>query len=179
MIGSFNVSPRNVRRTVVRAIGSASGDGRHDGEVVAVHELGLQSRPEANILIVPVDVDELAELTLVIVKALLETREFLIQLVQRLRDVTGIDLDNGRAAGQLPQGAGDANLDRHYVVVIISSARSVPSPACGGRSPIRTLPRLRGRAGWGPVLRASIRRRVPPGQSCPAGRRSSRWRRPQ
>src|SRR5216683_1043145 len=132
MIGSFNVSPRNVRRTVVRAIGSASGDGRHDGEVVAVHELGLQSRPEANILIVPVDVDELAELTLVIVKALLETREFLIQLVQRLRDVGGIDLDNGRAAGQLPQGAGDANLDRHYVVVIISSARSVPSPACGG-----------------------------------------------
>src|SRR4030081_3548249 len=102
MIGSFSDSPRNVRRTVVRAIGSASSDRRHDGEVVAVLERRLQPRPEANVLIVPVDVDELAKLPLVVVEALLETWEFLIELVQRLRDVAGIDLDNSRAAGQLP-----------------------------------------------------------------------------
>src|ERR1700736_6321534 len=126
MIGSFSVSPRNVRRTVVRAMESASGDRRNDGEVVAVLERGLQPRPEANVLIVPVDVDELAELSLIVVEALLEAREFLIQFVQRLGHVIGIDLDNSRAASQLSQGAGDANFDRH-VVVIISSARPVPS----------------------------------------------------
>src|ERR1700686_487756 len=104
MIGSFSVSPRNVMRTVVRAMESASSDRRHDGEVVAVLERRLQPRPEANVLVVPVDVDELAELPFVVVQALLEAREFLIQFVQRLRNVAGIDLDNGRAAGQLPQG---------------------------------------------------------------------------
>src|SRR5437870_1180982 len=131
MIGSFSVSPRNVRRTVVRAIESASGDRWHDGEVVAVLERRLQPRPEAYVLVVPVDVDELAELSLVVVEALLETREFLVQFVQRLRHVAGIDLDDGRAASQLTKRAGHANLDRH-VVVIISSARPVPSPACRG-----------------------------------------------
>src|ERR1700682_5616565 len=118
MIGSFSESPRNVRRTVVRAIGSASSDRRHDGEVVAVHELRLQSRPEANILVVPVDVDELAELPLVVVEAFLESRKLQVQLVQGLRHVAGIDLDNGRAASQLPKGAGDTDLDRHVVVII-------------------------------------------------------------
>src|SRR4029077_19476879 len=100
----------NVRRTVVRAMESASGDRRHDGEVVAVLERRFQPRPEANVLVVPVDVDELAELALVVIEALLETREFLVQLVERLRHVAGIDLNNGRAARQLPQGTGDANL---------------------------------------------------------------------
>src|ERR1700731_2053012 len=118
MIGSFSVSPRNVRRTGVRAMESASSDRRHDGEVVAVLERGLQPRPEANVLVVPVDVDELAELSLVVVEALLEAREFLIQFVQRLGHVPGIDLDNGRAASQLPQSTGNANLDRHVVVII-------------------------------------------------------------
>src|SRR6202035_3193735 len=131
MIGSFSVSPRNVRRTVVRAMESASSDRWHDGEVVAVLERGLQPRPEANVLVVPVDVDELAELSLVVIEALLEAREFLIQFVQRSARVTGMALDNGRAASQLSQATGDANFDRH-VVVIISSARPVPSPARGG-----------------------------------------------
>src|SRR3984893_11322819 len=120
MIGSFSVSPRNVRRTVVRAMGSASGDRRYDGEVVAVLERRLQPRPEANILVVPVDVDELAKFSLVVIQALLETRELLVQFVKRLRHVAGIDLDNGRTAGQLPKSARDADLDRHVVVVIIS-----------------------------------------------------------
>src|ERR1700694_1955586 len=126
MIGSFSVSPRNVRRTVVRAMGSASGDRRHDGEVVAVLERRLQPRPEPNILVVPVDVDELAELPLVVVEALLETRKLLVQFVKRLRHVTGIDLDNGRTTGQLPKGARDTDLDRHVVVVIISSEWPLP-----------------------------------------------------
>src|SRR5438105_9926923 len=118
MIGSFSDSPRNVRRTVVRAIGSASGDRRYDGEVVAVFERRLQPRPEANVLVVPVDVDELAELALVVVEALLEPGEFLVQFVKRLRHIAGIDLDDGRATRQLPQSAGDPNLDRHVVVII-------------------------------------------------------------
>src|SRR4030081_1362337 len=111
MIGSFSDSPRNVRRTVVRAIGSASSDRRHDGEVVAVLERRLQPRPEANILVVPVDVDELPKLALVVVETLFESWELLVQFVEGLRHVAGIDLDNGRAASQLPQSAGDTDLD--------------------------------------------------------------------
>src|SRR4029077_3810282 len=144
MIGSFNVSPRNVRRTVVRAIGSAPGDRRHDGEVVAVLERRLQPRPEANVLVVPVDVDELAELPLVVVEALLEAREFLVQLVERLGYVPGIDLNNGRTTGQLPQGTGDANFDRHVVVIIGSQPAAHPPP-------------LGGRAGWRSVLSQAAR----------------------
>src|SRR3979411_2733781 len=119
MIGSFSDSPRNVRRTVVRALWSASSDPRHDGEVVAVLERRLQPRPEANVLVVPVDVDELAELALVVVEALLESRELLVLFVEALPHVGGMDLDDGRTARQLPQRAGHTDLDRHVVLVII------------------------------------------------------------
>src|ERR1700674_3260120 len=123
MTGSFRVSPRNVRRTVVRAMAvSASGDGRDDRKVVAVLQRRLEPGAEADVFVVPVDIDELAELPLVVVEPFLEARELLVQLVERLRDVAGIDLNNGRAARQLAQRAGHANLDRHVVVIISRAA---------------------------------------------------------
>src|SRR2546428_13302226 len=102
MIGSFRVSPRNVRRTVVRAMRSASSDRRNDGKVVAVLQRRLEPGAEADVLVVSVDVDELAELSLVVVEPLLEARELLVELVQRLRHVARIDLNDGRTASQLP-----------------------------------------------------------------------------
>src|SRR5690348_18472526 len=117
MTGSLRLSPRNVRRTVVRATGaSAPCNRRDDGEVVAVLQRRLESGAESYVLVVPVDVDELAQLALVVVEPLAKARILLVQLVERLRDIAGIDLDNGRSASQLTQGAGDANFDRHVVV---------------------------------------------------------------
>src|ERR1700730_1352422 len=114
MTGSFRVSPRNVRRTVVRAMAvSASGDSRDDRKVVAVLQRRLEPGAEADVFVVPVDIDELAALTLVVVEAFLEARELLVQLIEGLRHVARIDLDDGRAASQLAQCAGHTNLDRH------------------------------------------------------------------
>src|ERR1700680_3405837 len=104
MTGSFSVSPRNVRRTVVRAMaGAAPSDRRHDGEVVAVIQRRLEPGAEANVLVVPVNVDELAKLPLVVVEPLPKARVLLVQRVERLRNVARADLDDGRAAGELAQ----------------------------------------------------------------------------
>src|SRR2546423_10397541 len=119
MIGSFRVSPRNVRRTVVRAMRSASSDRRDDGKIVAVLQRRLEPGAEADVLVVPVDVDELAELALVVVEPLPKAGVLLVELVECLRDIAGIDLDDGCAAGELSQRPGHTNLDRHLVVVII------------------------------------------------------------
>src|SRR6201988_763052 len=105
MTGSFSVSPRNVRRTVVRATRSASGDRWHDREIVAVAERRLQARPKPNVFVVSVDVDELAQLTLVVVEPLAKARILLIELVERLGDIPGIDLDNGRTSRERAQCA--------------------------------------------------------------------------
>src|SRR5260370_15338012 len=133
MIGSFRALPRNVRRTVVRATRrSASSDRRDDREVVTVLQRRLEPGTEADVFVVPVDVDELAQLPLVVVEPLLEARVLLIQLVERLRHIGGIDLDDGRATRELAKRAGDANLDRHGVVIISKVRRSAPytRPRC-------------------------------------------------
>src|SRR6202521_4721755 len=123
MTGSFRVSPRNVRRTVVRAMTlSASGNSRDDRKVVAILQRRLEPGAEADVFVVPVDIDELAELPLVIVEPFLEARELLVQLVECLRHVARIDLHDGRAASQLAQRAGHTNLDRHVVVIISKAA---------------------------------------------------------
>src|SRR5712664_1273307 len=151
MIGSFRALPRNVRRTVVRAIRrSASSDRRDDREVVAVLQRRLETGAEANVFVIPVDVDNLPQLPLVVVESPLEAWEFLIQLLQCLRNVGGIDFDDGRAAGELAKRARYPNFDRHGLVIISkvggpaliarplpspylgNAARPVPSPACGG-----------------------------------------------
>src|SRR5205814_7569399 len=107
-----------------------------------------------------VDVDELAEFSLVVVEPFLEAREFLVELVQRLRDVTCIDLDDSRTAGQLPERAGHTDLDRHVVLVIIRRM--------GGPAPYPPPLAGEGRLGL------SATRRGRPGPSCPVARRSSR-----
>src|SRR5438093_13088066 len=136
MIGSFRVSPGNVRRTVVRATGLASGDRRDDRQIVTVLQRRLEPRPEPNVLVISVDVDELAKLTLVVVEPLPEARKLLVQLIECLGHVTGIDLDDGRPASELPQRAGHANFYRHGVVHIISRYGGGTRPAASSRSRI-------------------------------------------
>src|ERR1700737_857444 len=106
MIGSFSESPRNSRRTVVRATESAPSDRGDDREVVAVLQRRLEPGSEPNVFVVAVDVDELAQLALVVVESLPKTRELLVELVERLRDVAGIALDDRRATRELPERAG-------------------------------------------------------------------------
>src|SRR6184192_4979478 len=98
--------------------GLSSGDRRDDRQIVAVLQRRLEPRPEPNVLVVPVDVDELPKLAFVVIEPLPKARVFLVQLVERLRDVVGIDLDDGRAASELAQRPGYANFDRHVVVII-------------------------------------------------------------
>src|SRR5207237_10537306 len=133
-------SPRNVRRTVVRATGaSAPCNRRDDGEVVAVLQRLLEPGAEPNVFVVPVDVDELPELAFVVIKTLAKAGVFLIQRVQRLGDVARIDLDDSRPASELAQRAGHANFDRHVVVII-------------GSPPALTLPARGGGQGGGPIF---------------------------
>src|SRR5207302_9555669 len=114
--------------------GLASGDRRHDRQIVAVLQRRLEPRPEPNVLVVPVDVDELPKLALVVIEPLPEARIFLVQLIQRLRDVTGVYLNDGRPPRELTQRPGHANFDRHVVVIISRYApRPGPSPCGEGR----------------------------------------------
>src|SRR2546430_15608763 len=114
--------------------GFPSGDRRDDRQIVAVLQRRLEPRPEPNVLVVPVDVDELPKLAFVVIEPFPEARKFLVQLIERLRDVPGIDLDDGRPAGELTQRARHANFDRH-VVDIISRYAPVPVPHRAEGSP--------------------------------------------
>src|SRR5438067_11029741 len=130
-MGSLKTSPRNVSRTVARGIILASGYGGDDGEVVVLLQPRLQAGAEPDVLVVAIDVDELAQLPLVVVETLAEARILVVEGAQRRRDVAGVDLDHWRPPGQLAQGPRNPDLDRHGADNYREERSARPSPKDG------------------------------------------------
>ncbi len=123
--------PSNIRS------GVASGNGRDDGDGLAVGDLGVEALEEPNVVVGDEHVDEAAQSVLV-EQALLEARVGALEVADHLADCGPFDLDLGLAAGESAQSGGDTDLHAHertitptsgssfQVLDIVRPVRSVP-----------------------------------------------------
>src|SRR5438309_616240 len=88
----------------------ASGHRRDDRDLVPLGQRGIQAPAETNVFVVEEEVHELPRLAVFVQEAALEAREAGIQLVDRVAQVDGGDLDGGRASTQVAERARDAEL---------------------------------------------------------------------
>src|SRR6266478_5803011 len=88
--------------------GSApSGDGRNDGHLVSRLELRLRALEEAYVLLVDVEVDEAAHLAAFVDEALLHPGILLLETVDEIANVCGVDLHLGLSLGQRTERRGN------------------------------------------------------------------------
>src|SRR5258708_29163532 len=92
---------------------SAPGDGGNGREVVAGAQLGGQPGAKADVLVVLVNVDELAQPAVGVVDPLPETRVLGLQRLQRLLHGDARDFDHGLTGGEAAQRPRDTDFDGH------------------------------------------------------------------
>src|SRR5438067_12656843 len=116
MTGSVTRSRLNTSLTRRRATASmldrpgASGDGGHDRDLVRLLELDVEAVAEPDVLIVQIDVHELAGLAVGVEQPVLEARVATVQRVDGPAQVLSVDVDGRGALAQAPERAGDAEL---------------------------------------------------------------------
>src|ERR1700730_1852933 len=105
--------PRRLERPVDRSDLATAGDGGHQEDAVAFFEGAGFPAEEADVLFVEVDVEELADLALIVADVTRETGEARRELVQGLGDGRGTTVDSRRAIGEAAEGGGNLNGDWH------------------------------------------------------------------
>src|SRR5690349_8169801 len=93
--------------------GSASGDGGHDGNGIALVDRRVFPREEANILLVDVDVDETAQFALLVGQTRGDAGILTLQVGDYRRNRSGRDGDGLLLAGKLAQRRRDQYVDGH------------------------------------------------------------------
>src|SRR6476661_10919008 len=109
------VPPRESTSEAKRAMGSAAGDGREDGDRVAVLDLGVERTGEPDVLVVDVDVHEAVQLALVGDEAVLQAGVLAVEVVDERAQRGAAALDGLVAAGVGAQDGRDPDLDGHGV----------------------------------------------------------------
>src|ERR1700757_3143618 len=94
----------------------AAGDGRNEEHAVAVFQRGRFAVEKADVLFVEIDVEELADLALLVAHVARERREFRGQVVQRFGDGGCSAIHFGRAFGETAEGCGDFYRDCHELL---------------------------------------------------------------
>ena len=104
-----------VQRDAGRSRGraDAAGDRRDDAQRVAGLHRRLLAIEVADVFVVQVDVDEAAQLALVVVEVLLQPFVSRRQLSEQLADGGAVDFDDVLLAGEGPKGRGDIDLGGH------------------------------------------------------------------
>src|SRR5919197_2749468 len=116
MTGSVTRSRPNTsftRRRATRPIldrSHPSGDRGHDRDLVRLLELGVEALTEPDVLVVEVDVDELAGLAVSVEQPVLEPGVAAVEGVDRAPQIVGLDVHGRRALAQTPKRAGDTEL---------------------------------------------------------------------
>src|SRR6266851_2461384 len=118
----INLSRRlAMRRSLVSR--TTSGDGRHDRDLVLLGHLRLEAGAEPDVLVIEVDVHELAELAVVVEQAVLEARVAPVEGVDRRPDIGALDGHGYLALGEAPKRSGDTKL-RHGLNIHLLAKRS-------------------------------------------------------
>src|SRR5438270_10863178 len=87
----------------------------HDRDLVLVADARLEARAEPDVLVVEVDVDELAELAPVVEKAVLETRVARVEGFDRALQVVGADLDGDLTVREPAQRSGNSEVSHRQI----------------------------------------------------------------
>src|SRR5947209_2162057 len=116
MTGSVTSSRVKISRTRRRdnSAGSLkpvqpSGHRRDDRHLVAGADLGVEAAGEADVLVVQVDVDKLAEIAGGVEEPLPEAGEARVELLDRGAQVAGLDLDRGLPLGEVAERTRNSN----------------------------------------------------------------------
>src|ERR1700680_526215 len=108
------VTASRAKVSLTRRLGkSAPGHRRDDREVILLAQLGLEPGPEADVLVVLVDVDELPQLAVLVINALTEAGVLRLQGVQCLRHGPPVDFHHRLPRGQATKRPWDSHLDGH------------------------------------------------------------------
>src|SRR5262249_43026187 len=110
LMGGSRRSP-GIRRTL-NASGSAPRDGGDDAHIVAVLDRRRQIVEVADVLIVEIDVDEAAHLS-ILEESRRDAGILLAEIVEQVLDRAAGGLDDGLVVGMLPHGRGDVDAYGH------------------------------------------------------------------
>src|SRR5258708_24857399 len=99
----------------------AAGDGGDDRQVVVLADGGVETLAEADVGVVEVDVDELAELAGAVVETVVEARELDLEVLERQRHGRALHLDLRASVGQAAKWPWDADGDCHGCVLSCSA----------------------------------------------------------
>src|SRR5918993_187527 len=92
---------------------SAARDRRHDAQLVAGLDRGLELLEVADVLVVEVDVDEPVELVRALEQARLDAGGLGLEAVEHRGDGAAVGLDDVGAVGEVTQGGRDADANAH------------------------------------------------------------------
>src|SRR5690606_24512857 len=116
-----------VERRLRLDVDRAAGDRGNDRDLAAVAQLGVRAVEVANVFLVVIDVDERAQLPLVVEEMLAEGGVLSGELSVRLSGRAGGDVIGGLAASELAERRGDSDLGAghlgtHRIVSSVSSS---------------------------------------------------------
>src|SRR5262245_38514838 len=92
---------------------AASRDGGDDRDRIAFLEGGRSALEEPHVLVVDVEVDEPAQLALLVHEPLAQARELAFQVLHHVVDGLALDRHLGVSLADRPQGGGNSNDDGH------------------------------------------------------------------
>jgi len=104
---------------------AAAGDGGDQKDAVAFFEAAGFAAEEANVFLVEVDVEELADLAAVVADVAGELWELRGERVQSFGDRGGATVNLGRAVGEAAKGCGDFDGDGHGLVRLLCAESKV------------------------------------------------------
>src|SRR6266540_3495766 len=107
-----------IRWGIGRSGSAASGDGGHDRDGVAVLEPRRPALQEADVFLVDVEIDEAAQLALLVDEALTESGELPLEVLHDVIDGAGLGLDLGVALGERSQRSRDPYHHGHAVSLL-------------------------------------------------------------
>src|SRR6266850_6505133 len=106
---------------------SAPGYRRHDRDLVLLAHLGLEARPQPDVLVIQVHVDELPQLALVVQQPVAEARVAGVERLDRRLEIARLHRHGDLSVGQPAKRAWDSKLRHVYIFTFSRNDFSVGS----------------------------------------------------
>src|SRR5215469_9191503 len=113
----------------------ASSDRRHQQNLIAFLKRIRRSTEEANIFLIDVDIQEAADLTLVVAQVRLKIRELLVEHGEEFAEISRCARNGSDAVSVAPQGSWNVHGDGHrYAPIASASCAAATAPGTSSTS---------------------------------------------